>query len=98
MGGTRDPTAGSGSGAGKDELVACHGMGSPPPGSSCPQRLSNFGFIRLCRGSRQPPVPERSIVPDPQVSVNLLMKTNDSIIPAGAIRSVARLQNRPRTA
>lgn len=94
----QDPTAGSGSGAGKDELVACHGIGSPTPGSSCPQRLSNFRFIRLCQGSHQPPVPEQSIVSDPQVSVNLLMKTNDSIIPAGAIHSMARLQNSPRTA
>lgn len=33
---TQDPTAGLGSGAGKDELAACRGTGSPTPGSSYP--------------------------------------------------------------
>lgn len=42
--------------------------------------------------------PERFMASDPQVSVTqLLMNTNDSIIPAGSICSAARLQNGPRT-
>lgn len=96
----RDPTAGLGSGAGKDELSSLPWHGQPQAGQLLPLRLNNLGFIQLCRGSSRPPAPapERFTASDPQVSVTqLLMNTNDSIIPAQEICGTARLQNSPRT-